>query len=381
MTAKNKNNIVANVPNLRFPEFEGEWKECGFSDIGTFFKGTGISKEQLTEIGTPCILYGELYTTYKNEVIKVVKSKTTINTNGLFFSKSNDVIIPSSGETAIDISTACCVLLDNILLGGDLNIIRPEKHDGSFISYQLNGKRKYDIAKIAQGSSIIHLYNDSLKKLKVYAPKYISEEEKIATLLSLLDDRISTQSKSIKELETLMKGLIHSFIREKEVNIQLKDCLNCHSSTLMESAVQEKSGIYPVYGATGIIVYTTDYEVYKDAILIIKDGAGVGKVQYAKDKYSVIGTLNYLIAKENVSLKYLYYYLMIFNFDKYKVGSGIPHIYFKDYGNEYIYCPPIEEQCKIANFLSAIDEKLETEKQILKKYIEQKKYLLVNMFV
>jgi type I restriction enzyme S subunit len=149
----------------------------------------------------------------------------------------------------------------------------------------------------------------------------------------------------------------------------------------MENAVIEKNGIYPVYGATGVIAHTFDYEIDKDSILIIKDGASVGKVQYAKDKYSAIGTLNYLTPKENISLKYFYYYLQTFNFDKYKVGSGIPHIYFKDYGSEYIYCPSIEEQKKIANFLSAIDEKLETEKQILNKHTEQKKYLLANMFI
>ena len=196
-----------------------------------------------------------------------------------------------------------------------------------------------------------------------------------------ITDRISTQIQIVKELETLIKGLIHSFVRKKEGNIQLKECLNCHSSTLTESAVMEKNGIYPVYGATGIIAHTPDYEIDKDAILIIKDGSGVGKVQCAKGKYSVIGTLNYLTSKENVSLKYLYYYLQIFNFDKHKVGSGIPHIYFKDYGNEYIYCPPIEKQNEIANFLSAIDKKIETEKQLLKKYTAQKKYLLANMFV
>jgi type I restriction enzyme S subunit len=149
----------------------------------------------------------------------------------------------------------------------------------------------------------------------------------------------------------------------------------------MESTVIEKNGIYPVYGATGIIAHSPDYEIDKDAVLIIKDGASVGKVQYAKDKHSAIGTLNYLMPKENISLKYFYYYLQVFNFDKYKVGSGIPHIYFKDYGDENIYCPSIEEQTEIANFLSAIDEKLETEKQILKKYTEQKRYLLANMFI
>ncbi len=142
-----------------------------------------------------------------------------------------------------------------------------------------------------------------------------------------------------------------------------------------------KSGEYPVYGAAGIIAHTPDFEIEKDAILIIKDGASVGKVQYATGKYSVIGTLNYLTPKGEVSLKYFYYYLQAFNFDKYRVGSGIPHIYFKDYGSEPVYCPPIEEQTKIANSLSAIDEKIETERHILKAYTNQKKYLLANMFI
>jgi type I restriction enzyme S subunit len=178
-----------------------------------------------------------------------------------------------------------------------------------------------------------------------------------------------------------MKGLICSLVGRKELNAQLKDCLICHSSILMESVVTEKTGKYPVYGATGIIARIPDFEIEQDAILIIKDGASVGQVQYATGKYSVIGTLNYLTPKGKVSLKYFYYYLQAFNFEKYRVGSGIPHIYFKDYGSEPIYCPPIEEQNRIARFLSTIDEKLETERQILRRYTDQKKYLLNQMFI
>ena len=162
--------------------------------------------------------------------------------------------------------------------------------------------------------------------------------------------------------------------------VKIKDCLNCHSSTLMESAVIEKSGIYPVYGATGIITYTPNYEIDNDAILIIKDGSSVGKVQYAKNKYSVIGTLNYLTPKENVNLKYLYYYLQTFNFDKYKVGSGIPHIYFKDYGNEYIYCPLIEEQTKTAYLLQLIDDRISTQSQIVEELETLMKGLSKKLF-
>ena len=91
---------------MRFPEFEGEWLEKTFAEVGVFFKGAGISKDKLTENGNPCILYGELYTKYKNEVIKEVFSKTDLNIKGLVKSKANDIIIPSSGESAVDIATA-----------------------------------------------------------------------------------------------------------------------------------------------------------------------------------------------------------------------------------------------------------------------------------
>lgn len=161
----------------------------------------------------------------------------------------------------------------------------------------------------------------------------------------------------------------------------LKDCLICHSSTLTECEVVTDKGTYPVYGAAGIFAHFSQYNVNGDSILIIKDGSNVGKLQYASDKYSVIGTLNYLTAKDNVCLKYIYYYMKKISFDKYKVGSGIPHIYFKDYGNELIYCPNFAEQEKIANALSMIDRKILIEKKLLENYVTQKKYLLQNLFI
>lgn len=203
---KNQGRKVLNVPNLRFPEFQGEWEEKRVSEIADLFKGNGISKEQLTDTGEPCILYGELYTKYKSEIISDIFSKTDIDTRKLVKSKANDVIIPCSGETAVDIATARCVPYDNILLGGDLNIIRLYDCDGSFMSYQLNGKRKYDIAKVAQGVSVVHLYGDHLKGVKTYNP-CLEEQKKIVRLLSLLDERIATQNKIIDKLQSLIKGM------------------------------------------------------------------------------------------------------------------------------------------------------------------------------
>ena len=181
------------------------------SDIADLSKGIGISKDQLSADGEPCILYGELYTKYKSETIKEVISKTNIDNTKLVKSKANDVIIPCSGETAEEIATARCVLKDDVLLGGDLNIIRLHGYDGSFMSYQLNGKRKYDIAKVAQGVSVVHLYGEHLKNIKTINPG-LNEQKKIANLLSLLDERISTQNKIIEKLESLIKGIRMMFL-------------------------------------------------------------------------------------------------------------------------------------------------------------------------
>ena len=368
-----------NVPPLRFPEFTEEWKAEQLDNIATLSKGIGISKEQLSEDGEPCILYGELYTKYKSEIIKQVESKTDINGSKLKRSKANDVIIPCSGETAVDIATARCVPFDNILFGGDLNVISLHQYDGAFMSYQLNGKRKYDIARVAQGVSIVHLYGEHLKAIKTYNPT-LPEQQKIAKLLSLLDDRIDTQNKIIEKLQSLIKGLAAQLTQSGTPNIRLCDCLECHSSTLQENCVSV-TGSYPVYGATGLIGYTNNYAYNGESILIVKDGSGVGSLSYVNDHFSVIGTLNYLTAKENYSILYLYYALMAFNFTPYITGMAIPHIYFKDYGKAKLFYPSIEKRIRIASLLHNIEQKLVVEQNLVISLSAQKSYLLRMLFI
>ncbi|MDV4070094.1 type I restriction endonuclease subunit S [Elizabethkingia anophelis] len=196
-----------------------------------------------------------------------------------------------------------------------------------------------------------------------------------------MDQRIATQNKIIEQLETLIKGLCQKLILSQSPNIKLKDCVSCYSSALTESTVMNENGIYPVYGANGIISFIDNYQIDSDSILIIKDGAGVGKVQFARGKLSIIGTLNYFIAKSGTNLKYIFYSLKFFTFEKYKVGSGIPHIYFKDYGESLFFCPSFDEQRNIEQLLSSIDEKINIQKILLQKYELQKKHLLQNLFI
>ena len=377
--AENKDEKVLNVPHLRFPEFSGEWKETTLGKISEITKGSGISKDQLSEQGFPCVLYGELYTKYKSEIILKVYSRTELDSSSLVKSKANDVIIPCSGETAIDISTARCVPFNNILLGGDLNIIRLKHDDGGFFAYQLNGARKKDIARVAQGVSVVHLYGENLKHIRVYHPA-IEEQKKITRLLSLIDERIATQNKIIEKLESLIKGIAHLVAGMGKPNIRIAECLECTSSTLQESEVSDL-GTYPVYGANGIVGYLDSYNTSDEAIYIVKDGSGVGSVIYVKGRCSATGTLNILTAKQDYSLQFLYYLLRVFNYDPYKTGMAIPHIYFKDYGKAKIFCPPYAGQLRYAQMLDAIDTKLLTEQKFLISLNCQKQYLLRQMFI
>lgn len=194
------------VPKYRFKDFKGHWTETTLGEVATLLKGKGISKADIIENGNlPCIRYGELYT-YYNETISTVKSYTNSNGNDLVLSKANDVIIPASGETQIDIATASCVLESGIALGGDLNIIR-SKINGVFLSYYLNNVKKSDIAQMAQGIAVVHLYPNQLKTLQLQIPSP-KEQIKIASCLSSLDVIISTQVEKIEQLKQHKKGLM-----------------------------------------------------------------------------------------------------------------------------------------------------------------------------
>jgi type I restriction enzyme S subunit len=178
---------------LRFKDEHGqdypEWEEKRLGDISVIFKGKGISKDDITSDGQiECIRYGELYTVYRETITKVY-SKTNCPSKDLILSKKHDVIIPASGETQIDIARASCVMRDGIALGGDLNIIRTDI-DGVYLTYYINGALKYEIAKAAQGISVIHLYGSQLKELRIKLPNE-AEQQKIASFLSSIDDKIN----------------------------------------------------------------------------------------------------------------------------------------------------------------------------------------------
>ena len=382
-TTINNKNKKLNVPALRFPEFKGEWKEERLGKVAELSKGVGISKEQLSEDGEPCILYGELYTKYKSEIIHKVISKTNIESSNLKRSKRNDVIIPCSGEIAIDIAVARCVPFDNILLGGDLNIIRLHKDDGAFMAYQLNGKRKIDIAKLAQGVSVVHLYGENIKAIKTCNP-CLQEQQKIVKLLSMLDERIEVQNKIIDKLQSLIRGLRVHLIQGADGNlIHLSDIAQIYQPQTISSTELTEDGFW-VYGANGIIGKYKNYNHKTEQICITCRGNTCGVVNYTKPMSWITGNamvINTDKHQDKVCKRYLYHYLSAYNFNSIISGSGQPQIVRTPLERLKITLPTISEQKRKAMFLDKIQGKIEFCKSALNLYQKQKQYLLRQMFI
>ena len=374
---------------MRFGEFTENWIKKRFYEIADFYKGCGISKEQLTLEGNECILYGELYTTYDTETIEEIKSKTNMESKGLFFSKKNDVIIPASGETPIDIATACCVCKDNVLLGGDLNVIRLKYNNGSFISCQLNGKRKIDIAKIAQGASIVHLHNDDLMKLVLYIPTTLEEQLKIVKLFTLIDNRIKTQSKIIKNFESLicsLRNIIFSNNKWKWIRLDKlveSKIIELKRGNIIPKHTKDSEYCYPVYSSSvhnnGLMGYHNTFMFDKELITWSVDGGG-DFFYRNKHKFNVTNVCGIMETTNKYDYLFLYEILkhqhqkLLFDYQT----KAHPSVIIKLY-----YLPKVEisNQKSIAKIFKMYYEKLQKEKDILELYKKQKAYLLQNMFI
>ena len=360
---------------MRFPEFTEEWETKKLGEIGEIVNGLTYSPNDIAENGVLVLRSSNV----KNRSL-AFEDNVYVRTDNYNPVQENDILICVRNGSKNLIGKNALINKENegVAFGAFMSIYRSSFN--TFLFHWFDTNEYKEIVYKNLGATINSINGSDLRKFKVPFPS-IEEQKKLASFLSIVDERIQTQNKIIEQLETLIKGLCQKLILNQVPNKKINNCVSSYSSSLTESDVIDKNGIYPVYGATGIIAFTENPQINEDAILIIKDGSGVGRVQYASDKFSVIGTLNYLTVKPDVNLKYIFFCLKYFNFEKYKVGSGIPHIYFKDYGETFIYCPPLEEQNKIESLLSSIDSKINIETQYVKELKEQKTFLFQQMFV
>jgi len=340
----------------------------------------------LSSNGNPCILYGELYTKYKSEIISEVISKTNIEKNKLKHSKQNDVIIPCSGETAVDIAVARCVPFDNVLLGGDLNIIRLHKYDGAFMAYQLNSKRKIEIAKLAQGVSVVHLYGENLKSINTYNPS-LQEQQKIVRLLSLLDERIATQNKIIEDLKKLKsairKRVFTSFKNGHTESCEINQLIAYEQPTTYIVTNDEYSAdktLTPVLTANKgfVLGYTDeDFGIYQKGECIIFDDFTMD-AKYVSFPFKVKSSaIKILTAKPDVNLRFMFEYL---SYLELKSEEHKRH-YISEIASLVIELPSKEKQNRIAYLMTSLDNKLALEENTRARYMDEKRYLLSQMFI
>ena len=195
------------IPEFRFNGFANAWEQRKLGNVAKFSKGSGYSKGDLIESGTPIILYGRLYTKYETSISEVdtyVEAK-----DGSVYSKGGEVIVPASGETAEDIARAATVDKSGVILGGDLNVVSPnEDINSAFLAISIShGNSQRELAKKAQGKSVVHIHNEEIKNLVVPFPAK-AEQNKIVEYFSNLDNLITLHQRKIDKIKNMKKAML-----------------------------------------------------------------------------------------------------------------------------------------------------------------------------
>ncbi|MEF9958273.1 MAG: restriction endonuclease subunit S [Acinetobacter sp.] len=401
------------APKLRFKEFDGDWSPYVLKDFVSFRKGKGISKADISEDGiNECIRYGELYTTY-GQVITKVQSKTHVSKSECVLSQGGDVLIPASGETQIDIATASCILKEDVILSGDLNVLS-HKENGEWLAYYLSSAKKLDIAQLAQGNSVVHLYSSQLKDLKINKPSK-AEQTKIASFLSSVDEKISQLTQKHELLSQYKQGMMQKLFSQ-QIRFKADDGSEFgewEEKTLGSLGVFKSGQGFPEKyqgGKTGVPFFkVSDMNTYgnekrmvvannyvdADSILemkvkVILDEsiifAKVGAAVFLERKRLATNFLidNNMMAftpDPKLNINFIKQFLDTIKFSNFVQVGALPSYNAGDLAIIPIHIPCVVEQTKIANFLSAIDQKIDVVAQQIEQTKQWKKGLLQQMFV
>ena len=204
---------MTNVPEIRFKGYIGAWVQRKLGEVAEFSKGSGYTKGDLVSDGTPIILYGRLYTKYETviedvDTFVVMRDKSVVSSGG-------EVIVPSSGETAEDISRASVVGKAGVILGGDLNIVNPNLTiDPVFLAVTIsNGNQQKELSKRAQGKSVVHISNSDLKDIILQLPT-LPEQTAIGKFIRTLDDSHTLHKRKLDELREMKRGYLQQMFPE-----------------------------------------------------------------------------------------------------------------------------------------------------------------------
>ncbi len=391
-------------PEVRFKGFEDDWSNSFMKDVASFSKGKGYSKDDLISKGDPIILYGQMYTNYRF-VIDTVKTYAKHKPKSVI-STGNEVIIPSSGETSEEISRAAAVLKPGVILGGDLNIIKPNNDiSASYLAMALStNTAKKQMSNRAQGKSVVHLYSEDIKEVQVFFPS-IDEQKRISNLIKELDNSIELKNKELSKLKQFKQAMLQEmFPQEGEryprlrfagftdaweqrklgeiAQITMGQSPNSQNYTdnpndhiLVQGNADMKNGrVLPRVWTTQV----TKQAEKNDLILSVR--APVGDV--GKTDYDVVLGRGVAGIKGN---EFIFQLLTRMKENGYwrnlSTGSTFESINSNDIKEAYVLIPNNGEQTKIGEFFKELDNLITLHQRELEKLKQLKQAMLQKMFV
>lgn len=360
---------MSDVPHLRFPEFSGEWNKYTINDLATVVGG-----------GTPDTTVksywgGDIQWFTPSEIGKnkyVDFSKRTITRDGLDNSSAKllplHTILLSSRATVGE----CSIASNECTTNQGFQSLIAKQCNIDFLYYLIQTKKK-DLIRNACGSTFLEISANEIRKIKVAVPVQ-NEQEQIAKLLSLIDERIATQNKIIDKLKSLIKGIDKVVFQSCSKHCKLKEFDN--QITAGRDKVEE--GCFPLYGSTGVIGTTATPSYHEPLVLVARVGS-IGCVQFVNIPCGVSD--NTIVIRCGSKAKYVYYYLQNYNFERITSGTTQPLITAKDV--KHIDIPIIDSanDLKAINTLDTLNMKLELESNLYNTILKQKAFLLQQMFI
>ena len=360
---------------MRFPEFEDEWVEKKLGDSCKMQAGKFVSASEINDLSKE-----GLFPCYGGNGLRGYTES--------FTQDGRYSLIGRQGALCGNVT-----LVDGKFHATEHAIVvTPNKGmDTTWMFYLLT---RLNLNQHATGMAQPGLSVQNLEKVETIISNTIEEQQKMASFLSLIDERIRTQRKIIDYLETAFKALRDQIFTQKLrfknaygsvfsdwQAKRLGDICQKSSSNISANTIEENFGDYIIYGASGPLKRIDFYNEASEYISIVKDGAGVGRLFFCEGKSSVLSTMDIIKPKTGVNTYFLLHLLLGIDFKKYTTGSTIPHIYFRDYQHESCTIPSIDEQSLIAQFLYEFDKKIQVEKDLISLYQSQKKSLLSGLFI
>ena len=397
ITTINNKHKKLNVPNLRFPEFQGEWEKCKVSDLLDFYSTNSLSWDKL-EYGTDAIQnlhYGLIHVGLPT-MIDLSKDKLPNITNGntpknYELCQEGDIAFADASEDTNEVAKAVefYKLNGKDVICGLHTIHGRDNQQKMVIGYKgyafSSTAFHHQIRRIAQGTKIYSINSKNFSECYIGIPSK-EEQKKIATLLRLIDERIVTQNKIIEDLKKLKSAISEKLFKavKGDVIMLSEICEISKGKQINGEFLSEKGKYYVMNGGIEPSGYYNNYNVEANTISISEGGNSCGYVQFNTSSFWSGGhcyTIQNIV--RGVDNLYLYHYLKSKEdaIMKLRIGSGLPNIQKKDLAMFKIKIPPTEQQKTISTFLSSLERKTEIEEHILNAIQKEKQYILRQMFI